>query len=181
VNQRTRTTFPRREASCSGGAASAHETRPDPATLFLGAASGDLQLLATAPAVGAGVASFGGADAPATDVLGAPRPFGGTFDIGAYEQGATAPPSGAGGLTGGVGGGASGGGGGNGAGGAGRGAGGNGGGGSSGGSGGNGGAAPGVSGRDVSGGCGCRTSDRGGTSGALLIGLLLLGCARRRR
>ena len=63
---------------------------------------GDLRLAALTPpvAVDKGIASLGGMAAPTTDVLGAPRPAGAGYDIGAYEFGLTAPPTGTGGAAG---------------------------------------------------------------------------------
>jgi MYXO-CTERM domain-containing protein len=78
-------------SSYTGGAASAHESNPAASALFVGPTTGDLGLLPTAAAVDHGVATLGGASAPATDILGAPRPAGAAIDIGAYEQGAIAP------------------------------------------------------------------------------------------
>ena len=79
-------------SSYTGGAASAHESNPAPATLFVSAATGDLRLVATAAAVDHGVATMSGVMAPATDVLGAARPAGAAIDIGAYELGGVAQP-----------------------------------------------------------------------------------------
>ena len=53
--------------------------------------SGDFRLSSGSAAIGAGTST----DAPSTDLLGATRPFGGTYDLGAYEFGAT-PPTGGG-------------------------------------------------------------------------------------
>ena len=85
-------------SSYTGATASPHESAPtDAAALFVDAAGGDLRLAALTPprAVDQGIASFGGMAAPATDVLGAPRPAGAGYDIGAYEFGSVAPPVGA--------------------------------------------------------------------------------------
>ena len=75
-------------SSYTGGAATAHESNPAAATLFVSAATGDLRLVATAAAVDHGIATLAGGMAPATDVLGAVRPAGAAIDIGAYEDGA---------------------------------------------------------------------------------------------
>jgi hypothetical protein len=56
-----------------------------PGELFVAPGS-DFQLLPGAPAVDAGLPTFLGQDAPATDVAGTPRPSGAGFDIGAYER-----------------------------------------------------------------------------------------------
>jgi hypothetical protein len=88
-------------SSYTGTTASAHEATPaNFAALFVDPTGGDLQLAALTPAVAVdkGIASFGGMAAPATDLLGAPRPVGAGFDIGAYEYGSVAPPTGAGGA-----------------------------------------------------------------------------------
>jgi hypothetical protein len=77
-------------SSYTGATASAHESTPaNAAALFVDAASGDLRLVAQTPpvAVDKGIASLGGMAAPTTDVLGAPRPAGAGYDIGAYEFG----------------------------------------------------------------------------------------------
>ncbi|MGA2584844.1 MAG: right-handed parallel beta-helix repeat-containing protein [Tepidisphaeraceae bacterium] len=58
------------------------------ASLFVDAATGDYQLLSTSPAIGAGVASYDGVDAPATDLLNDSR-VSGRYDAGAYEFGGT--------------------------------------------------------------------------------------------
>jgi len=47
--------------------------------------TGDYRLQSTSPAINKGTSSY----APTTDFLGAARPSGGAFDIGAYEMGAT--------------------------------------------------------------------------------------------
>jgi hypothetical protein len=49
------------------------------------AANGNYQLLSTSPAIDKGLATFQGAAAPATDILGNSRPSGSAYDIGAYE------------------------------------------------------------------------------------------------
>ena len=90
-------------SSYTGTTASAHESTPaNAAALFVNAAGGDLRLAALTPpvAVDKGIASLGGMAAPTTDVLGAPRPAGAGYDIGAYEFGSTAPPTGTGGAAG---------------------------------------------------------------------------------
>ncbi len=94
-------------SSYSGGAAGAHESNPVPATLFVGAATGDLRLAAGAVAVDHGVATMAGVMAPAIDLLGAARPAGTAIDIGAYELGGVTLP-GTGGVPGGGTGGATG-------------------------------------------------------------------------
>jgi parallel beta-helix repeat protein len=83
-------------SSYAGTTASTHEaTPPDAAALFVDAAGGDLRLAARAPAlaVDKGIAGFGGMPAPAIDLIGAPRPAGAGYDMGAYEQGSVAPPT----------------------------------------------------------------------------------------
>ena len=88
-------------SSFDGGKASAHETTPtSAASLFADAANGDLRLATPAPpaALDQGIATFAGAQAPAVDVLGAARPAGAGYDLGAYESGAT-PTGGAGGTS----------------------------------------------------------------------------------
>ncbi|HMF42251.1 MAG TPA: right-handed parallel beta-helix repeat-containing protein [Polyangia bacterium] len=171
-------------SSYSGTTASAHEATPaNAAALFLDAAGGDLRLAALTPplAVDQGAASLGGMSAPTTDLLGAPRPAGAGFDIGAYESGSVAPP------TGGTGGGSAGAGGNAGRGGAGGGSAGTGGAGGRGGasSGGNGGATGGTGGAGsppgaASGGCGCRAAGPGGAIFAVPISMMILRRRRRR-
>src|SRR5262249_42792235 len=80
-------------SSFEGATASAHESTFASASLFMDAVAGDLRLanFASPMAVDRGVALLGGAQAPATDVLGGARPTGASFDIGAYESGATNP------------------------------------------------------------------------------------------
>jgi hypothetical protein len=103
-------------SSYTGTTAAAHEATPTAAaTLFVDAGGGNLRLAALTPAVAVdqGTASLGGMSAPTTDLLGAPRPAGAGYDIGAYEFGSVAPPiggagggsgsSGSGGSTGGTG------------------------------------------------------------------------------
>jgi len=167
-------------SSYTGTAASAHEATPaDPAALFMDAAGGDLRLAALTPAlaVDRGTASFSGMSAPTTDVLGAARPAGAGYDIGAYEFGAVAPPTGSGGSSG------SGGGAGNG---------GNAGAGATAGSGGHagnggstgGGAAGSPSGASGGGGCGCRAAGPGGAAASCVGGaapIFALVLVRRRR
>jgi hypothetical protein len=51
--------------------------------------TGDYRLQSTSPAINKGTSSY----APTTDFLGAARPSGGAFDIGAYEMGATTSTS----------------------------------------------------------------------------------------
>ena len=99
-------------SSYTGTTAAAHEATPAAAAaLFVDAAGGDLRLADLTPAVAVdqGTASFGGMSAPATDLLGAPRPVGAGYDVGAYEFGSIAPPAGAGGAVGSGGGGGNGG------------------------------------------------------------------------
>jgi MYXO-CTERM domain-containing protein len=87
-------------SSFDGSTASAHETTPtSAASLFADAANGDLRLATPAPAAALdqGVATFAGAQAPVADVLGAARPAGAGYDLGAYESGAT-PTGGTGGT-----------------------------------------------------------------------------------
>jgi MYXO-CTERM domain-containing protein len=84
-----------------GGSASAHEstvTTANAAALFAGASTGDLQLASGSAAIDKGIASYGGASAPTTDVLGAARPAGAADDLGAYESGSTPPATGTGGT-----------------------------------------------------------------------------------
>jgi hypothetical protein len=168
-------------SSYTGGTASAHESNPAAATLFVDAAGGDLRPLAAAPEVDTGIASLSGMAAPATDVLGAARPAGAGFDIGAYEYGATPPPTGAGGGAGNAGGGGNPGGGGSagaGAGGAGGTATGAAGGGAT--AGGAGGTATGAPAAAASGGCGCQAAGSQG-GGAVCLVLLAAGIAVRAR
>jgi parallel beta-helix repeat protein len=56
------------------------------AALFINAAGGNYQLSSTSPAIGAGVSSFEGQSAPASDILGVAR-VNGRYDAGAYEYG----------------------------------------------------------------------------------------------
>jgi len=72
-------------SSYQGGAASAHEAAPDPATLFADVAGRMFGLAAASPARDSGVASLGGKSAPAFDLEGKPRPAGAGFDRGCYE------------------------------------------------------------------------------------------------
>ncbi len=86
-----------------GGSAAAHEMTvsvANAAALFVGASSGNLMLGdgAAGIAIDTGVASYGGAYEPATDVRGAPRPAGSAYDLGAYEFNSTAPTTGTGGT-----------------------------------------------------------------------------------
>jgi hypothetical protein len=175
-------------SSYTGTTASAHESTPaNAAALFADAAGGDLRLAPLTPplAVDKGIASLGGMAAPTTDVLGAPRPAGAGYDIGAYEFGSMAPPTGTGGAAGSGGAGGAGGTGGSGTGSAGTvGNGGNGG--STGGAGATGGS-PGTPPGETTGGCGCRAAGSGGTlADCLACNLLAVACSilllsRRRR
>jgi hypothetical protein len=63
-----------------------HSFQATAGALFVNAGAGDLRLSATSPAIDAGAASLGGVSAPATDLVGASRPKGGGFDVGAYEE-----------------------------------------------------------------------------------------------
>ncbi|MBX4197952.1 peptidoglycan-binding protein [Candidatus Parcubacteria bacterium] len=55
----------------------------------------DYHLKSTSPAVNAGISSLGGGQAASRDLDGVSRPYGGAFDIGAYEfTGTQAPPPG---------------------------------------------------------------------------------------
>jgi hypothetical protein len=63
-----------------------HSLQATAATLFVDAGAGDYRLSAGSPAIDAGAASLGGVTAPAADRVGAARPRGGGFDIGAYEE-----------------------------------------------------------------------------------------------
>jgi hypothetical protein len=157
-------------SSYTGATASAHEATPaSAAALFIDAAGGDLRLAALTPAIAVdkGIGSFGGLSAPTMDVLGAPRPAGAGYDIGAYELGSVAPPVGGAG-----GGGAAGGGGGSG--------------GDAGNTGGTG-ATAGSAGRapGASGGCGCRAAGAGTLAHGLACSLFALpfpiAVLRRRR
>ena len=57
-----------------------------PAELFVSTASADYRLTAGAPAIDAGRAALNDVPAPLTDLVGAPRPQGLAFDLGAYES-----------------------------------------------------------------------------------------------
>ncbi|HXJ19141.1 MAG TPA: right-handed parallel beta-helix repeat-containing protein [Polyangia bacterium] len=88
-------------SSFDGGSASAHEstvTTANAAALFAVASSGNLQLASGSAAIDKGVASYGSDSAPTTDVLGAARPAGAGYDLGAYEYGSTPPATGSGGT-----------------------------------------------------------------------------------
>ena len=61
--------------------------------LFVNAASKDFHPLDASPAVGAGIASYQSAAAPAVDRDGNARPQGGSYDSGAYEKSGSSPPS----------------------------------------------------------------------------------------
>lgn len=75
-------------ASFDGGSASAHESSPSAATIFASIAGSDYQLATASAAREAGVAMFGGKNAPTIDLLGGARPVG-VIDIGCYEAGAS--------------------------------------------------------------------------------------------
>jgi hypothetical protein len=62
-----------------------HSISSTPALLFVNPAADNFQLLATSPAINIGTASFNGKSAPVNDILGNDRPFGGLYDIGAFE------------------------------------------------------------------------------------------------
>ncbi|MBW2527115.1 MAG: right-handed parallel beta-helix repeat-containing protein [Deltaproteobacteria bacterium] len=141
-----------------------------PSELFEAVASDDYHLVAGAPAVDVGAASFGGESAPGADLEGVARPQQTGHDIGCFELCPTTgceggdPDAGTGGTgTGGSGTGGTAG---------------------AGGTAGSGGTVAGSPGADPDddGGCGCRTA--GGSAGAGLLATLLLlggGLARRRR
>jgi hypothetical protein len=74
-------------SSYDGGSASAHEAKPEPATLFTDVATGKLTLAAASPALNAGVATLGGKSAPTVDIEGKARPSGGAHDRGCFETG----------------------------------------------------------------------------------------------
>ena len=57
-----------------------------PAELFTDAANADYTLVAGAPAIDAGLASFDGKSAPDHDAAGVARPQGAGFDVGAFER-----------------------------------------------------------------------------------------------
>ena len=140
-------------SSYTGGAASAHESNPAPATLFVSAATGDLRLVAGGGAVDHGIASMAGAMAPATDVLGATRPAGAAMDIGAYELGGVTQPGTGGAGTGGHAGNTDG-----------------------------GSNDADTTAGAVNGGCGCRTvGPRSSLFASILTALAIATCARRRR
>ncbi len=63
------------------------------AQVFVNSAGANFQLAAGSPAINAGVGVYLGQAAPANDFLGAARPAGGAWDIGAYEYGAVANPA----------------------------------------------------------------------------------------
>lgn len=71
----------------------AHSKVSTAAALFVGGT--DYRLLAGSPAVDAGTATLGGANAPAVDLAGGARPSGAGYDVGAYElaQAAATPPT----------------------------------------------------------------------------------------
>jgi hypothetical protein len=74
-------------SSYDGGSASAHETSPDPATLFADVAARKLALAAASPALDSGIATLGGKSAPAVDIEGKARPSGSAHDRGCFETG----------------------------------------------------------------------------------------------
>jgi parallel beta-helix repeat protein len=80
-------------SSYDGGTASAHEAKPDPATLFTDVAGRKLGLAAASPAKDAGVATLDGKTAPAVDLEGKARPASAAFDRGCFEgaQSGTGP------------------------------------------------------------------------------------------
>ena len=55
-------------------------------SLFVNASTDDYRLKAGAPAINAGRTSLSGVSGPSTDILGAARPQGMAFDLGAYES-----------------------------------------------------------------------------------------------
>jgi parallel beta-helix repeat protein len=60
----------------------AHSSTATAAQLFVNASASNYQLSSTSPAINAGTST----DAPSTDILGNPRPSGGGYDIGAYQD-----------------------------------------------------------------------------------------------
>jgi parallel beta-helix repeat protein len=85
-------------SSYDGGSASAHEAKPDPATLFTDVAARKLGLASASPALDAGVTILGGKASPATDLEAKARPAGTAPDRGAYEGAATGSGPSAGGT-----------------------------------------------------------------------------------
>src|SRR6185295_17138816 len=81
-------------SSYTGGAAAAHESAPDPATLFADVLARKLALSAASLALDSGIASLGQKQAPATDIEGKPRPQGKDYDRGCYETGSAGPRGG---------------------------------------------------------------------------------------
>jgi serralysin len=80
--------------STSSLAMSNNVTSGSVSSLFANASGGNYQLFSSSPAIGAGVASFDRASAPASDLLGDSR-VSGRYDAGAYEFGGspiTTPP-----------------------------------------------------------------------------------------
>ncbi len=78
-------------SSFVGASASAHESAATAASLFVSVAGNDYHLAAASPALNSGVATFGGKNAPATDLENHARPSGAAFDRGCYETPAAAP------------------------------------------------------------------------------------------
>jgi len=70
----------------TGATASAHESSPSAASLFINAATWNLELSPTSSALNAGVATFDGKSAPTYDILFTARPQGSADDIGCYEM-----------------------------------------------------------------------------------------------
>jgi MYXO-CTERM domain-containing protein len=87
-------------SSISGGSLATHESSPMAASLFIEPMTGNLRLSANSPAIDHGVASLSGKTAPSSDLLGATRPAGADYDIGAYEDSAASDAGGSGGATG---------------------------------------------------------------------------------
>jgi parallel beta-helix repeat protein len=81
-------------SSYTGGTAAAHESAPDPATLFADVMARKLALSAASLALDSGIVSLGQKQAPATDIEGKPRPQGMGYDRGCYEMGSAGPMGG---------------------------------------------------------------------------------------
>jgi PKD repeat protein len=62
-----------------------HSVEATPAQLFVNPGANDYRLKAGSPAINVGIGTFNSKTAPTTDLLGSARPFGGGYDIGAYE------------------------------------------------------------------------------------------------